>query len=340
MVAMGWLGVGCGGSGSPSGTPGMAGMGGAAGVSGRSSECDTLPPLAQKSSYTFGFVQTYEVGNPWRDTNTSDMLAEAQSRGYTLMFNAPTSSDAQEQVARMQALIDAKVDAIILCPTDATVLAPTVVAARKACIPVFTENRLLNATLTIPGTDYVTGIGADPVVQGQLIADWMIAQTNGQANVIELEGTTGSSSAVGRKMGFATEIASHTGMSVLASQTGNFTQQGGHDVAAMLMTANPTANAFFTHNDLMALGAIQAIQEAGKDPKSFTIVSIDGSKAGTQAIIDGTFGATEVNNPRFGKIVFDTIEQYAAGMTIPNRIVTKGQIVDKTNAMAYLPMAF
>jgi ribose transport system substrate-binding protein len=337
---MGWLGVGCGGSSTPSGTPGTGGMGGTGGVTGRSSECDSLPPLQQKSTYTVGFVQTYEVGNPWRDTNTSDMVAEAQARGYTLMFTAPTSSDAQEQVARMQALIDAKVDAIILCPTDATVLAPTVVAARKACIPVFTENRLLNPTLTIPGTDYVTGIGGDPVVQGQLIADWLIAQTNGQSNVIEIEGTVGSSSAVGRKMGFAMEIASHSGMSVLASQSGNFTQQGGHDVAQMLLTANPSANAIFTHNDLMALGAIQAIQEMGKMPQDFKIISIDGSKAGTQAIIDGTFGATEVNNPRFGKIVFDTIEQYAAGMAVPPRIVTKGQVIDKTSAMDYLPMAF
>jgi ribose transport system substrate-binding protein len=304
-------------------------------------ECASLPPLAQKSKYTVGFVQVFEVGNPWRTTNTDDMVAEAQSRGYTMMYNPPTTADAQEQVARMQALIDAKVDAIILCPADAAVLAPTVVAARKACIPVFTENRLLNPMLAIPGTDYVTGIGGDPVVQGQLIADWLITTTNGQANVIEIEGTTGSSSAVGRKMGFATEIASHSGMTVLDSQSGMFTQQGGHDVAKALIMANPTANAVFTHNDLMALGAIQAIQELGKDPaKDFTIVSIDGSMAGTQAIIGGTFGATEVNNPRFGKITFDTIEQYAAGMTIPGRIITKGQIVDKTNAMGYLPMAF
>jgi ribose transport system substrate-binding protein len=329
------VGVGCGSSG---GSPATTGNDG-----GMLTECTTLPPLAKKSTYTVGFVQVYEVGNPWRTTNTNDMLAEAQARGYTMMYNPPTTADAQEQVMRMQALIDAKVDAIILCPADATVLAPTVVAARKACIPVFTENRLLNPTLTIPGTDYVTGIGGDPVVQGQLIADWLITQTNGAANIIEIEGTTGSSSAIGRKMGFANEIASHMGMSVLASQTGSFTQQGGHDTAQMLLMANPTANTVFTHNDLMALGAIQAIQEIGKVPgpgKDFMVVSIDGSMAGTQAIIAGTFGATEVNNPRFGKITFDTMEQYAAGMPVAPRIITKGQIIDKTNAMDYLPMAF
>jgi ABC-type sugar transport system substrate-binding protein len=300
-----------------------------------------LAPLPKKSSYTVGFVQVFEVGNPWRVTNTDDMIQEAKNRGDTLVYNPPTAADAQQQAMQMQALIDQKVDAIVLCPMDATVLAPTVVAARKACIPVFTENRLLNSMLSIAGTDYVTALGADPATQGKLIADWLITATKGQAAVIELEGTVGSSSALGRKTGFANEIAPQAGMTVVASESGNFTQQGGHDVALRLLMANPTANAIFSHNDLMALGAIDAIVEFGKVPgKDVTIVSIDGSKAGTQAIIDGKIGAIEVNDPKFGKPVFDAIAQYAAGMTVPPRIVTTGPVIDAITAAAYLPNAF
>jgi len=78
--------------------------------------CSSPPPLTKKATYKVGFVQIYEVGNPWRTTNTDDMVAEAMARGDELVFNPPTVTDAQEQVSRMQDLINAKVDAIILCP--------------------------------------------------------------------------------------------------------------------------------------------------------------------------------------------------------------------------------
>jgi ABC-type sugar transport system substrate-binding protein len=344
-LAAGFTGFGCSSAAAPN-NPMNSGDGGSVlAEGGTTTMCDgtKVAPLAKKTSYTVGFVQVFEVGNPWRVTNTDDMRQEAMKRGDTLVYTPPTAADAQQQAMQVQALIDQKVDAIVLCPMDATVLAPTVVNARKACIPVFTENRLLNSMLSIAGTDYVTAIGGDPTVQGKVIADWLITATSGQANIIELEGTVGSSSALGRKNGFASEILSQSGMKVLDSQSGNFTRQGGHDMAKMLLMANPTANVVFSHNDLMALGAIDAMAELtpplvpGKDVK---IVSIDGSKDGTQAIIDGKIAAIEVNDPRLGKPVFDAIAQYAAGMTILPRIITTGPVIDATSAAAYLPNAF
>src|SRR6187549_23379 len=97
--------------------------------------CEGLPPLAVKDTYKVGFAQLWEDHGPWRDANTASMKDEAEKRGYELVFDPGTSADPAEQVSRMQALIDAKVDAIFIAPHDETVLAPSVVAARRACIP-------------------------------------------------------------------------------------------------------------------------------------------------------------------------------------------------------------
>jgi ribose transport system substrate-binding protein len=304
-------------------------------------ECTSLPPLAQKATYKVGFVEVYEPTNSFRITNAEDMVAEGKKRGFTVVYNPPTVPDPAEQVARVHSLIDAKVDAIIMAPKDAAILAPAVVDARKACIPVITENRFVDPEKAIPGKDYVTGIGADGVIQGQLIADWLIKATKGKAKIIELEGTIGSSPAMGRKKGFDGEIATQPGMTIVASQSGDFDQQKGHDVLKALFPQHPDATVIYTHNDTMALGSVAALKELGKAPgKDVMIVSVDGLKEAVKAVMEGTISAIEFNNPRFGAISFDTMETYAAGQVVPPKIIVKGPVIDSTNAAAMLAEAY
>ena len=207
--------------------------------------CTTLPPLAMKSTYKVGFSQLYEENAPWRAANTKSIMDEAAKRGYELVYHAGTKPEAAEQVARMQELIAAKVDAIIIAPHDEIVLAPSVVAARRACIPVFIEDRAVDSNVAIPGVDYVAYIGSDFRKEGELTADWLIAKTGGQARIIELEGTVGSSPGVQRKQGFDTRIASQSGMSILVSQSGDFNETMGYNLTKSLVpqpTPPPTSS--------------------------------------------------------------------------------------------------
>src|SRR6187551_244216 len=303
--------------------------------------CTALPPLAVKSTYKIGFAQVYEENGPWRDANTKSIMDEAAKRGYELVYERGTKPDAAEQVARMQELIDAKVDAIILAPHDETILAPSVVAARRACIPVFIEDRSVDQNVAVPGVDYVAYIGSDFRKEGELTADWLIAKTGGQAKIIELEGTVGSSPGVQRKQGFDTRIATQAGMSILASQSGDFNEQMGHDLTMTLVPQYPTANVIYAHNDAMAFGVITALGELGKVPgQDITIVSIDGTREGTQDIIDGKIAAITECNPKFGPIAFDTIEAYARGEQVPQVVRNVDRVFDSTNAADYLPEAF
>jgi ribose transport system substrate-binding protein len=292
-------------------------------------------------STTIGFAQFYEADGLWRTANTDSIVLEAARRGYNLLFNPPTSDEAAQQVSRIQDLIDAKVDAIIIAPHDETTTSPMVIAARKACIPVFIEDRTVDTTVAIPGHDFVTYIGSNMVKEGQMSAQWLIAKTGGQAKILEFEGTTGSSAAVGRKQGFDETIATQPGMTILASQDGDFDTQTAYNLALQLLPQYPQANWIYSQNDGMSFGIIQALHDMGKTAgKDIQLISNDGTLQGCQDLEAGLIDEITQCNPHFGAPVFDAIEQYAQGQPLPTSILNTDQTIDSSSVASYLPQAF
>jgi ribose transport system substrate-binding protein len=269
------------------------------------------------------------------------MLAEAEARGYEMMFDPGTRSDPAEQVQRMQALINAKVDAIFLAPHDETVLAPSVVAARRACIPTFMVDRAVDSSVAIPGEDYVSYLGSDFRREGEQAAEWMLDNVTGDINVIELEGTIGSSPGVLRKQGFDERIADESRVNLLVSESGDFNEQKGYELTLRLVKQYPSANVIYSHNDAMSFGVVTALEELGKVPgDDVLIVSIDGTKKATEYILEGKIGVVVECNPKFGPIAFDTMLAYANGEDVPLRIANVDRVFDITNAAEYLPEAY
>lgn len=303
--------------------------------------CEGLPPLEQKDTYRVGFAQLWEDMGPWRDANTASMLAEAEARGYEMIFDPGSSPDPAEQVQRMQALIDAKVDAIFIAPHDETVLAPSVVAARRACIPTFVVDRAVDERVAIPGEDYVSYLASDFRREGELAAEWLIEATDGKAKIIELEGTVGSSPGVQRKQGFDELIADQPDMEILVSESADFNEEKGYEATLRLMKQHPDADVIYSHNDAMSFGVITALEELGKVPgEDVLIVSIDGTKKATEYILEGKIGVVVECNPKFGPVAFDTMEAYARGEDVPLRINNVDRVFDITNAAEYLPEAY
>jgi ribose transport system substrate-binding protein len=214
-------------------------------------------------------------------------------------------------------MIAQQVDVILLAPREEKPLVPAVMAAKKAGIPVILLDRRVDPVAK-PGRDYLTFIGSDFVEEGKRAADWLIKASKGKATIIELEGTTGSSPANDRKKGFDDEIKKNPDMKIVASQSGDFARDKGRQVAETLLQAHPDATVIYAHNDEMALGAIAALEAAGKKPgKDVIVVSIDGEKDGVQAIVDGKMGVSVECNPRLGTKAFEVIEAYAKGEKNP-----------------------
>jgi ribose transport system substrate-binding protein len=297
------------------------------------------PPLKVKTVYKVGFAQT-ESNNPWRLAETASMQAEAKKLGYTLVYTDAAGS-AAKQAADVNSMIAQGVDVIFLPPREDKPLVPAILNAKKADIPVILIDRDVDHALAKPGEDYVTFIGSDFIQEGKRVAEWLVKKTGGKATIIELEGTTGASPANDRKKGFDDAIASQSGMKIVASQDGDFNRDKGRQVAETLIQAHPEANVIYAHNDEMAIGAIAALEAAGKVPgKDVLVVSIDGEKDGVQAIVDGKIGAICQCSPLFGPIAFKTMQDYAAGKPIPPFIKNEDNFYDGTNAAKELANAF
>lgn len=298
-----------------------------------------LPPLAKKDTYKVGFAQT-ESNNPWRIAQTESMKAEAAKLGYQFVYTDAAGS-AAKQVADVNSMIAQGVDLIFLAPREEKPLIPAVLAAKKAGIPVILLDRSVDPKLAVAGKDYVTFIGSDFVEEGKRVAEWLVKNANGKTKVIELEGTTGSSPANDRKKGFDEAIKAAGGFEIVASQSGDFARDKGRQVAEALLQAHPDANVIYAHNDEMALGAIAALEAAGKKPGTDVLVlSIDGGKEAVQAIADGKIGAVVECNPRFGPIAYETLKRYAGGEKIEAWVKNKDKFYDTSNAAAEVSGAY
>jgi ribose transport system substrate-binding protein len=181
--------------------------------------------------------------------------------------------------------------------------------------------------------DYVTFIGSDFVEEGKRAAEALTKAVGGKAKIIQLEGTTGSSPANDRAKGFKEYIKSHPDMQIIASQSGDFVRDKGRQVAETLLQAHPDATAIYAHNDEMAIGAIAAVEAAGKKPgKDVILVSIDGERDALRAIADGKLLATVECNPKFGPKAFDTAKRYAKGEKIEAWVINPDRFFDASNA--------
>ena len=169
-----------------------------------------------------------------------------------------------------------------------------------------------------------------------MAADWLAKHTGGKGRILELQGTPGSAPANERRRAFAEAIEKYPDLKVIDSQSGDFRRSGGKEVMeAFLKKHGRNFEIVYAHNDDMALGAVQAIEEAGLKPGTdITIVSIDAIKEAIQAVIDGKINCTVECNPLFGPKVYDLVEKILAGEKVPRVQYNKDELFDKTNAAA------
>ena len=297
------------------------------------------PLLPLKDTYKVGFAQT-ESNNPWRLAQTKSMQDEAAARGWQMVYTDAAGS-AAKQVADVNSMIAQGVDLIFLAPREELPLIPAIMAAKGANIPVILLDRNVDQTLAAAGEDYVTFIGSDFIEEGKRVAEWLEANAGGKSKILQLEGTTGSSPANDRKKGFDDVITANAAFTILASQTGDFARDKGRQVAETLLQAHPDADIIYAHNDEMAIGAISAVEAAGKVPgQDVIILSIDGGKEIVQLIIDGKVAAVCECSPLFGPKAFDTAVAYANGEAIPAKLINPDRFYDITNAAESLATAY
>src|SRR5687768_1425163 len=276
-----------------------------------------------------GFAQV-GAESAWRTAETESIKSEAANRKVNLKF-----SDAQgkqeNQIKAVRGFIAQGVDAIILAPVVETGWEPVLREAKQSKIPVILVDRGVKVE---DESLYATLIASDFVAEGRMAGEWLAKKVNGKAEIIELQGTPGAAPAIDRKKGFEEGIKPYPNMKIIASQSGDFRRSGGKEVMeALLKKYGKEITAVYAHNDDMALGAIQAIEEAGKKPGTDVIVlSIDGVKGAFDAMVAGKLNCTVECNPLLGPLAFDAVEKAVRGETLPKKTVMEDKVYDQGSA--------
>jgi len=274
----------------------------------------------------------------WRTANTTSVQSAAQEAGITLRF-----SDAQQkqenQIKALRSFIAQRVNVIAFSPVVETGWETVLREAKAAKIPVILTDRAVEVS---DDSLFVSLIGSDFVEEGRRAGRWLLEHTKGtegDVNIVELQGTVGSAPANDRKKGFAEIIAADPRYKIIRSQTGDFTRAKGKEVMeAFLKAEGRRINVLFAHNDDMAIGAIQAIEEAGFKPGSdITIISIDGVKGAFEAMIAGKLNVTVECSPLLGPQLMAAVKDVAAGKPIPKRIITEESVFPMEVAAQELP---
>ena len=272
---------------------------------------------------TVGFAQTGSESG-WRSANTESMKAAfSEENGFELIFNAADNKQ-EAQIAAVRSFINQGVDAIVIAPITVDGWDDVLKEAQDAGIPVILEDRTVSASDDL----YASWVGLDFELEGELAGEWVAENFDGKAaNLVILEGTTGSSAALDRATGFATATEG-TDITVLDSQTGDFTRDGGKKVMeGYLQKYGADIDVLFAHNDDMGLGALDAIKAAGLVPGvDIQIVTIDAVKDGMTALAAGEFNFIVECNPLLGEKAAELVKAVVAGETVDKRTI----VVDQT----------
>lgn len=261
----------------------------------------------------------------------------AVEKGFEII-SVNAGGDAAKQQSDIEDLVSRKVDILIVDSQDpeAIVAISKNVAANN--IPMVLINTSVNPTAT-----YVTLIQSDNMAIGRMVGDWAASNMRGEIKIGLLSGNPGNMVGYNRRSGFIQglterqlESSNHTNFSVLTQGWGNWSIEDGLSAAEDMLVAAPDINFIFAENDSMAMGAVTAIRNAGKEGQ-ITVAGIDGMKDALKLVQDGAYGASGLNSPtELARMGVETALDYLAGnRDIPKLINTTPGLVHSGNVDQY-----
>lgn len=269
------------------------------------------------------------LNNPFFVDLESGAREAAQAAGVELVV-LDAQDDAAKQVSQIEDLVTQGVDAIVINPTDGDAVVPAIEKANQAGIPVLTVDRGAS------GGQVAVHIASDNVAGGRMAGEWLFQRLGGQGKVIELEGIPGTSAARDRGKGFEEALAAFPGIQRVAKQPADFDRAKGLSVMENLLQAHPDVQGVFAHNDEMALGAIRALQAAGKAGQ-VVVVGFDAIPDALQAIEEGLLAATVAQQPaEMGRLGVEYAVKVVRGEQVPASVPVPVRLVTSENLSEFL----
>lgn len=267
--------------------------------------------------------------NPFFQAMEQGAQEAAKETGVELLvYYLPAETAADAQVAQVEDVIAKQVSAILIAPSGSSAIVPALLKANEAGIPVINlDNRIDQQSAAAAGLKIASFVGPDNVEGARLSCLELLRQAGPKARVAILEGIPAAVNAQQRKAGCLEALQQNAGAQLVASQTANWGLDQGNTVFTDMLQAHPEINALFAANDMMALGALQAIKAAGR-AGSIIVTGYDNLEAVQPALKSGEMAATVDQHPgRIGGEGVRAAVKLLQGETIPPEIPIKVELI-------------
>lgn len=246
--------------------------------------CQSEPAPAEGGEKIGLIVST--LNNPFFVSLKEGAEAKAEEAGVELVV-LDSQNDPAKELSNMEDLVTQGVSVILINPTDSDAVGNAINVANESNIPVITLDRGASSG------EVATHIASDNVAGGVMAGEFIVEQLGGSGKAVELEGIAGTSAARDRGQGFNDAIA-NSDIEVVAKQVADFDRTQGLNVMENILQAQPEIDAVFAHNDEMALGALKAIQDSGRE---IMVVGFDATDDAVKAVEAGEMAATVAQQP-------------------------------------------
>lgn len=264
----------------------------------------------------------------WRLANNESIRQAAEAQGIDLTI-LDADNDQDKQIEAVRQFIADDMDVIVLSPSTDQGWEEVLMEAKEAGIPVLLSDREIQGD----GELYQTFIGADFVEEGRRAARWMVEQVqkeDGPVRILEIQGSLGASPTIDRSRGFAQVLEQTLSyeQEVVWSQCGDYTREGGKAVIEEYCQTHAwDIDVIFSHNDDMALGAIEALEARGIQPgKDVKIISVDGIRDALKALEQGKINCVVECSPLLGPQLMKAILDVMTGRELPLRYITDERV--------------
>jgi len=283
-----------------------------------------LPNIAvAKDKYVIGFSQG-TMNHPWRVAMVegNKKYAEENLKDVELIITDGQNSSAK-QVTDVESLLARGIDVLMISPLTSDALTPVVQQALDAGVKVVTLDRKVEVPVTVH-------VGALNLPIGEDAGKYLVEALKGEGKVIEIQGTAGASATNDRHDGFVTGIEGSK-LEVVASQYADYLRENALKfMEDQLQRFGPgEIQAVYAHNDEMALGAIQALEAAGRLDE-VVVVGVDGEEVAFEAIKAGKLAATFVY-PFVAPEGIQIAYKVAKGEPVEPEVILPGKQVDASN---------
>ena len=260
------------------------------------------------------------LDNPFFVTLKEGAEKQAKALDYDLVV-LDSQNDPAKELANVEDISVRGVKVLLINPTDSDAVGNAIAVANQKKLPVITLDRAANKG------QVVAHIASDNTAGGEMAGNYIAEKLGKGAKIIQLEGIAGTSAARERGAGFAKAAEAHD-FKILASQPADFDRSKGLNVMENLLTAQPEVQGVFAQNDEMALGALRAIQAAGK--KDLILVGFDGTDDGVKAVKGGKMAATIAQQPeKIGEIGVQTADKVLKGEKVEASIPVELKLINQ-----------